>query len=392
MKRARLVLVMLANAALPACLLTNDFFAFEDVAPVVAVERPEGFPGGGFGSSLAGFESSELGGLLAVGGDPGTDAFLFQTRTSTGEILPDAEYTRACEDHTECVGRGYGYAFTWLASFAGGTDCLAMGSPLSDSVYAFCIGGNMIDSRVLADGGESFGTSLSSAPDGSEVFVGAPASPEKVYVWGDRADPIGVGLGLGGTLGEAVAAVRLDESTIRVAAGGGGEVVVFDWAGAATIVGATRTGGDGFGHALAWRGPSELAIGGDGAVHAFTGTDLADEETLACDGDCATFGDALAVGDPTDDGEDEIVVGWPGRPSGGKAGSGAVAVFDGGRGEPRILSDSTPEADAALGRAVAVVPVGDRDEIVAGASGEILWFLCSGLPGDGPEVGERCRD
>ena len=394
-----LVATLAALAGAPACLLTNDFFGLEDVAPVVAVERPEAFPGGGFGASLAGYESAALGGLVAVGGNTGTDVYVFQSTKSTGRLFPDAEFARMCEDRVECEGRGFGRSFVWMSSFALGTDCGVMGAPLTDSVFAFCLDGSFLDSATTP-ARSSLGTSIAGAVDGTEVFVGAPASDERVYVWADadRATLVGVGLGLGGTIGEAVAAIRIDGETVRVAAGGGGEVVVFNWAdGAATLVGEPRLGSAGFGSVLAWGdsmetpGP-ELYAGGGGQVRVYSGATLDDVRSLDCEGDCASFGDAIAVGDVTDDGRDEIVVGWPARASSGKSFSGAVAVYaHDATTAPEILTDSTPEADEELGRAVAVVPVGDRNEIAAGAGGEILWFLCSGLVGDGPEVGERCR-
>jgi len=388
-RRARLALAVLATVPCWGCLLTNDFFAFEDTAPVVAVTEPDGFPGSGFGALLAAYESESLGGLLAVGGNPGTDVFVFQTLTASGDLTPDAEFSRACGGREGCDGLGVGGSVTWLAAFASGTDCLAMGAPATDSVIAFCIGGNQI---AQVPGVGSVGRSVASAVGGSEVFVGAPDSGEKVYVWADRApDLVGVGLGLGleGSIGEAVA---VSPDGALVAAGGDGQVAIFSWDGSAAALVDTIAGEPGFGRSLAWGDTQddagvELHAGGDGRVTILSG-DGAELGLLECgESPCTSFGDALATGDLDGDGRDDLAVGWPAR----RNFAGAVAVFSHGEISGPVLQHSTPTADQRLGRSVAIVPVGDRGELVAGAAGEIYYFFCSLLPGDTAAVGERCR-
>jgi hypothetical protein len=373
-------------ALCPACLLSNDFFAFEDTAPVVALAEPEGFPGSGFGSVLAAYESESLGGVLAVGGNPGTDVFVFQTRTASGDLAPDAEFSRACGGREGCDGLGVGSAVAWLASFEGGTDCLAMGGSATDSVFSFCIGGNRI---AQTNGDDTVGRSVAAAVGGSEVFVGGPDSPEKVYVWDGGATLVGVGLGLGGSIGEAIA-VSPDGGV--VAAGGDGEVAIFSWDGAAAAPIATVEGEAGFGRALVWGdtrgdGDAELHAGGDGRV-TIVAADGAEIDVVECgEAPCTSFGDALATGDVDGDDREDLVVGWPAR----HGSAGAVVVFAHGATSGSILEHSTPTGDQRVGRSVAVVTVGDRGEVVAGAAGEVYYFFCSGLPGDDTAVGDRCR-
>ncbi len=125
---------------------------------------------------------------------------------------------------------------------------------------------------------------------------------------------------------------------------------------------------------------------------------------LLCEG--ALFGAALTPADLNGDGAQELLVGAPGASVNGASGAGMVVALGAERGALRteavqILYDAAPEADAALGAALAAVPValgdGRREEAVAGAPGanRVFVFLCSGLPGDSPRAEDgtdRCLE
>ena len=114
-------------------------------------------------------------------------------------------------------------------------------------------------------------------------------------------------------------------------------------------------------------------------------------------GDHADFGASFAVGDLDDDGSSEVVIGAPGALVAGKAGAGAVLIYD--PSSPSVpvsaLRDSYPEKNANLGTSVAVNKVAGMDEVIAGSPGtnEVFVFYCSGVGTDDPDfhTGNVCR-
>lgn len=108
------------------------------------------------------------------------------------------------------------------------------------------------------------------------------------------------------------------------------------------------------------------------------------------------FGAALALGDIDGDGDNEVIVGAPQMTVRGEHGAGAVLLYDVDSPGDGVLQDvrflAQGEQDDALGGAVAAVPIGNRDVLVAGAvrSGEVGLFYCSSMvPGD--KRGKRCE-
>jgi hypothetical protein len=98
------------------------------------------------------------------------------------------------------------------------------------------------------------------------------------------------------------------------------------------------------------------------------------------------FGTALAAGDLTGDGADELVIGAPNTPAKDQPGAGRVYLYQlvgTSFGNPVTLGDAQPEANQVFGRAVAVVPFGDGDRIlVVGAKNEIYTYFRTPLSGD----------
>ncbi|MBW2261967.1 MAG: FG-GAP repeat protein, partial [Deltaproteobacteria bacterium] len=114
-------------------------------------------------------------------------------------------------------------------------------------------------------------------------------------------------------------------------------------------------------------------------------------------GDYTDFGASFAVGDLDDDGSNEVVIGAPKAKVAGKAGAGAVLVYD--PSSPTVpisgLRDSYPEKNAHLGASVAVNDIAGMDEVIAGSPGsnEVFVFYCSGVGNDDPDFhsGNICR-
>jgi hypothetical protein len=155
------------------------------------------------------------------------------------------------------------------------------------------------------------------------------------------------------------------------------------------------------GAALADRGPLDVGDGCDGAPEA--PVEIACPEVLrnvTC-GAGYGFGSAVAAGDVDADGRDDLIVGAPYVAVDGQNEAGAVYVFPGATlfddaPSADVLTLSTPAVGQLLGRSVTAVRTrfgsGGRSEPVAGAPGGDLAavFLCTGLAGDTPEIGERC--
>ena len=115
----------------------------------------------------------------------------------------------------------------------------------------------------------------------------------------------------------------------------------------------------------------------------------------------ASFGNALAAGDVNGDGIDDLLVGAPTADVGGDEDSGALYVIPGSSAGPdvagaRVLVPSSVKAGDELGRAVAVTVTrpeeAERLEPAVAAPGQnaIFVFLCTGLPGDTGNDGDRC--
>jgi hypothetical protein len=98
------------------------------------------------------------------------------------------------------------------------------------------------------------------------------------------------------------------------------------------------------------------------------------------------FGTALAAGDLTGDGADELVIGAPNTPAKNEPGAGRVYLYQlvgNSFGNPVTLGDAQPEANQVFGRAVAVLPFGDGDQIVVvGAKDEVYTYFRTPLSGD----------
>lgn len=126
--------------------------------------------------------------------------------------------------------------------------------------------------------------------------------------------------------------------------------------------------------------------------------------TLECgnidgvDADCSVndsgFGTAFAIGDLDDTDEFEVVVGSPGARSEGYDRAGAVYIFrparDGAELQNVLIDSGEDRGQFRLGEGVAIVLVGDRNELIVASPGEIglLVFFCSGV-GDNPPLWDK---
>jgi hypothetical protein len=317
---------------------------------------------------------------------------------------------------------------------------VALGAPTSNALIVRCEEMPEVIERVSGPEASEFGHALAVLPAGyaaGELLASAPgggagavyrvsAAGGLVQLDLSAATDGGV-MRLGETL--AVAGLPAGEALLATRAHrpDGRRVVVarLDAAGAATVV-ACLDGPVAFGGALALGdvdsdGTPDLLLGDAGdqptrvetvqlydgaallAAGGCTGTPpaprviaCAETRGVACEG--SGYGSALAIGDLDGDGDGDLVIGAPTATVRGAAQAGAVFALPTGPGgmpdatAADALTASTPEANARLGATVVVFRSRGRDEVAAGAPGsdEVFVFPCSGLPGDGPEVGERC--
>jgi hypothetical protein len=440
--------VSVAAVVLAAVLHACDPTVFDDLrddAPVRVVEAPGAYPRGGFGGTLTTWAATTMDGTpvarLAVGAGADTPTYVYAAWDGQGIAL-DPALARHCDEAGECE-LGAGAAMAGVPTWRGRRSCLALGAPTSSFILVRCEDMPEVIERVAGPVSSEFGAAIAALPLGyapGELLASAPLAGAgltgavyRVSAAGGVV-PLDLSAGtVGGVsgLGEALVAAALPGGEALLAArartGTGRRVVVarLDAAGAATVV-SCLDGPAGFGGAMAlgdvdadgtpdlvlgdaadlpsraesvalYDGAALLAAGGcPGAPPAPRVLACQEARGVACAG--SGFGASLAIGDLDGDGDGDLVVGAATATVRGASQAGAVFLIPTGAGglpDPAMadaLTASTPEASARLGAAVAVFRSRGRDEVVAGAPGsdEVFVFPCSGLPGDGPEVGERC--
>jgi hypothetical protein len=358
-----------------------------------------------------------------------------------------------CTDTGECDD-GAGSALAgipmWRRGMLGeGRLCTIIAASTAESVLVQCESTTLVD-RFVVGGGRAFGAAMVSVAGATSTHalavIGAPAigpiDAGRLYRLPDGAAPVEIALPAGvspagGHLGAELAAYAIDAQHVFVAGAAidGNRVVVaevFDeGAGVQSdVIACIDDPAGGFGGSLLFAdltndGVPELVVGSTAdatgrleTVRVYPGTGRPGRGTcgpwaaapaeLACPSvqgvDCAAsgFGGDLAAGDLDGDSNLELLVGAPFATVEGVSRAGTVFVFRGSASGPdvattRALRFSSPEADDRLGTTVAAAgsllsSATPRHEPIASAPGRDAFaaFLCSGLPGDEPAIGERC--
>jgi len=370
------------------------------------------------------------------------------------DIRLDAALHDGCDDPDECApGAGAALAGlpVWRAGLPDeGRMCILIGAPIESKAVVRCETGTFAGTGEIFTGpmGTAFGSSAVALPAGTAIGVALIGAPDANGRAGGvfRLTATGAAVELSspevdsarlaaGRLGETLAATSLSGGVTLVAAGAPAakRVVVLgvsDAGGGAasvTVHACLDDESTGFGSALAFGdldsdGTPDLFVGsgaaGEPEVRMYRGdmlpapgscVDWPGSTVVACprglrDGlvECAGsgFGAALATGDVDGNGTDDLIVGAPNATVGGTSQAGAVFVLGGGGVPGASVSDvltlSQGEGGDRLGAAVTAVPSHldgtTRFEPATGAPGRgvVAVFLCSGLPGDGPDIGARC--
>jgi hypothetical protein len=426
----------------------------QDQASTRVADAPDGYPRGNFGTALAAFQGDRGGipvSALVVSAGTASPVATYDVWDGNDIVLsgPRDDDCTETGDCDEGAGSAVAGISVWKRGMPGEAKlCRLIAASTTGSVVVVCESTSVVDPFAVP--GRAFGAAMVSvggAPSPLAVaLIGAPgvgpADVGALYRLPDGAAPVEVVLPAGaspagGRLGTELAAYAIDAQHVFVAGAAvdGHRVVVaeiFDeGAGAQSdVIACIDDPAGGFGGSLLFAdltndGAPELIVGSTAdatgrleTVRVYPGTGRPGRGTcgpwsaapaeLACPSvqgvDCAAsgFGGDLAAGDLDGDSNDELLVGAPFATVEGTSRAGTVFVFRGSASGPdvattRALRLSSPEADDRLGTTVAVAgsllsSATPRQEPIASAPGRDAFaaFLCSGLPGDEPGIGERC--
>jgi hypothetical protein len=444
MRTAACLLVVTCLGAVAGC----DWSVFDAIAGAagVAVLEVESGDKTGYGTALATMDNGDASRVVVSAG-AASKFFVFRV-WEAGKLELGAPFREGCP--TGVCGMGTGTALAGIAEWTdpdGATHalCALTTAPGDGEAAMLCPD---LDRQFLLSGvaNVGFGTAAVALPPGSDAGVAllsAPGAPGggALYRYAQGSNtvaeitlPDGIldeGFELGAVL--AVGALPTGDVLVAAQAPGAPKVVVFVLNASGIEVRACLHGSAvGYGGALAlgdvdddqvpdlFIGFDRVAPARSQVVEMYSGADLPTDAgcvawpELPTEIDCpegaeiecadSGFGSALAVGDVDGDGDGDLVVGAPMATVGGQSEAGALFILPSDGSFPSeagavSVSLSTPAAEDRLGTTASTVATHlgisgatPRQEPVAGVPGAdaVAVFLCTGLPGDTPDVGARC--